>query len=91
MTGARFETFLRHYLAATGPTRLHGGLFTFYTYRWAVQEIADYTTRILFQNSDPEEDRHAWEELAPYLPIRHAEMRAGTHRIEGIIRRVVRG
>lgn len=91
MTGARIETFLRHYLAAAGPTKLHGGLFTFYTYRWAVQEIADYTTRILFRNSDPEEDRHAWAELAPYLPIRHDAIRAGLRRVAEVIRGVAGG
>ncbi len=90
-TGARFEAILRHYLPAAGPTRLHGELFTFYTYRWAIGEIADYTTRILFHGSDPEEDRHAWGELAPYLPIRHAEMRERLREIHEIIRRVQDG
>ena len=90
-TGARFEAILRHYLPAAGPTRLRGELFTFYTYRWAVGEIADYTTRILFHGGDPEEDRHAWERLVPYLPIRHGELRARLREIQGVIRRVQDG
>ncbi len=87
-TGEHFETFLRHYEAAGDRVRLHEGLFEFYLYRWTVQEIADYTTRILFENTDPGEDRHAWEELAPYLPIRHPDIQAELRAIGEVIRRV---
>lgn len=87
-TEERFEAFLHHYLAAHGNARLHRELFEFYTYRWVVQEIADYTTRILFDNTDPREDEHAWEELTPYLPIRHGELQAGLREIGEVLRRV---
>ncbi len=87
-TGERFEAFLCRYLATVGRVELHERLFAFYTYRWTVQEIADYTTRILFRNTDPMEDRHAWEELAPYLPIRHTTMQADLRAIGEVIGRV---
>lgn len=87
-TGERFEAFLRHYLAAYGEVQLHQELFELYSYRWVVQEIADYTTRILFDNTDPREDEHAWEELTPYLPIRRGELQAGLREIGEVLRRV---
>jgi hypothetical protein len=45
--------FLRRDAAAYGKVRLHEALFTLYEYRWVVQDIADYTTRTLIQNSHP--------------------------------------
>jgi thiamine kinase-like enzyme len=84
----RFELFLRQYLARYGPVRLHPEVFAFYLYRWVAQEIADYSTRILFSNVDPAEDEHAWTELQPYLPAHHAELEAGVRRVEEVIRRV---
>lgn len=75
-TGPSFESFLRQYWAAYGAVRLHRNLFAFYHYRWAVQEIADFTTRILFRNTTCIEDEHAWAELQPYLPIQHREIEA---------------
>lgn len=90
-TGPRFEPFLRRYLAVRGPLRFHPRLFTFFAYRWAAQEIADYTTRLLFRNTCLEEDEHAWVELAPYLPIRHGEIEDGVREAETVIRRVGAG
>ena len=87
-TGERFEAVLALYAGATGTVRLHEPLFAFYTYRWTLQEIADYATRILFRNVDPDEDRHAWEELAPYLPIRHEVIQADLRAIGQVIRQV---
>src|SRR5258705_9834156 len=43
----RFEAFLRQYLSINRGARLHAEAFAYYHYRWTVQEIADYTTRIL--------------------------------------------
>jgi hypothetical protein len=63
------EPFLRRYLTRTGPLRLHLELFVYYAFRWALQEIADYTTRLLLIDSTPEEQQHAWQELQPYLPL----------------------
>jgi aminoglycoside phosphotransferase (APT) family kinase protein len=70
------EEFLSHYLTTSGRLRFHGQLIRFYHYRWAAQEIADYSTRILFGKATEQEDEHAWAELQPYLPVRHAEIEA---------------
>jgi Ser/Thr protein kinase RdoA (MazF antagonist) len=83
-----FEAFLRQYLAIHPQARLHADVFAFYHYRWTVQEIADYTTRILFRNVDPAEDEHAWAELQPYVPAPHADMASGVHRIEATLARL---
>ena len=87
-TGEQFALFLRHYVAATGTRTCHLDLFAFYFYRWALQEIADYTTRILFRNLDPLEDEHAWQSLQPYLPIRHAQIAHGTDEVQAVLRMI---
>lgn len=84
-TGERFAPFLRAYTAVTGAVRLHAPLFTFYSYRWALQEIADYTTR-LFSAGTVEEHDYAWGELQPYLPIRHTAIRMSVDETARIIR-----
>ncbi len=84
----RFELFLRRYLETYGKVRLHEDAFAFYLYRWVVQEIADYSTRILFQNVYPEEDEHAWAELMLYLPTRHEDIDVSLCRIMEVVRRV---
>ena len=76
-TGDRFAAFLDAYLNRTGHARLHPDLFTFYLYRWVLQEIADYTSRILLEPSDQHEHAHAWQELQPYLPIPHTSIAMG--------------
>lgn len=76
-TGERFESFLRRYLEVSGAVRLHRTLFAFYFYRWVVQEIADYTARILTGPGDADAEAHAWEELQPYLPTQHAALESG--------------
>ncbi|MGN6697541.1 MAG: phosphotransferase enzyme family protein [Thermomicrobiales bacterium] len=81
---ARAEYFLRHYTREYGPLALHEPVVTFYAYRWVVQEIADYTTRILFHNTDPAEDEHDWTELQPYLPVRHGDIAATVRRAMAI-------
>ncbi len=89
-TGEQFEAFLPAYLARSGPIRLHRLLFAFYLYRWTMQEIADYTARILRPETTPAGAEHAWSKLQPYLPIPHGEIRDGVtavmatlHRLEG--------
>jgi hypothetical protein len=57
--------------------RLHRTLFAFYFYRWAVQEIADYTARILADPGDADAEAYAWKELQPYLPTQHAALESG--------------
>ncbi len=84
----RFETFLRQYLTVNRQARLHAEVFAFYQYRWVMQEIADYTTRIMFRNVDSAEDEHAWAELQPYVPTNHADNRAGIRQIEEVLARI---
>lgn len=84
----RFELSLRHYLDITGPVPLHAPAFAYYAHLWVVQEIADYSTRILLTNTDRAEDEHAWECLTPYLPIPHADLHAGIEEIEAVLRGV---
>jgi aminoglycoside phosphotransferase (APT) family kinase protein len=76
-TGEHFDAFVPAYLEQSRPIRLHRLLFSFYLYRWAMQEIADYATRILRPETTPDEAEHAWAELQPYLPVPHEEIEAG--------------
>jgi aminoglycoside phosphotransferase (APT) family kinase protein len=87
-TGERFEEFLRPYLHACEKVQLHLEMFNFYFYRWAVQEIADYTTRILFQDLEPVENEHAWLELQPYLPIRHRDIAASVEAVQVVLKEI---
>jgi hypothetical protein len=87
-TGPTLEPFLRQYTAPTGPISLHETLFAFYSYRWALQEIADYTTRLLFTNTDLRENAHAWTELSPYLPIPHAAIRESLDETRAVVERM---
>jgi spectinomycin phosphotransferase len=77
---SRAESFLRPYAREYGPLALHEPVVAFYAYRWVGQEIADYTTRILFRNTDSAEDEHSWTELQPYLPVRHGDITASVRR-----------
>lgn len=72
--GERFDFFLRHYSAAFVGVRLREEIFAFYIHRWIVQEIADYSSRILFWNTEEAENEHAWKELTDYLPVRHHDI-----------------
>lgn len=88
-TGERFEPFLAEYKRALGqPIHLHGEIFEFYFYRWVLQEIADYGSRILLKNVEGEELEHAWEELVQYVPIRRDGIRASVRNVRSIIQRV---
>jgi thiamine kinase-like enzyme len=88
-TGDSFAVFLQHYATFTGNLTLHLDLFTFYFYRWTMQEIADYATRILFKEFGPIEVEHAWAELQPYLPIRHMEIAQGVQNVQNVIEHVL--
>jgi Ser/Thr protein kinase RdoA (MazF antagonist) len=77
---SRAESFLRPYAREYGPLALHEPVVAFYAYRWVGQEIADYTTRILFRNTDSAEDEHSWTEPQPYLPVRHGDIPASVRR-----------
>jgi aminoglycoside phosphotransferase (APT) family kinase protein len=84
-TGEGFAAFLRPYALARTSVALHRDVFAFYFYRWALQEIADYATRILFSSLGPEEDEHAWAELQPYLPIRHDLIAEGLAELQAVL------
>jgi hypothetical protein len=87
--GEGFETFLRAYRQARGSLKLHPAVFAFYAYRWTMQEIADYTTRLLVQNLDGVEQEHAWRALRDYLPVRHEAIAEEVRKLEGILSRVL--
>lgn len=87
-TGDNFDVFLQHYARIRPDCTLHHELFAFYFYRWTMQEIADYATRILFRQLGPAEDEHAWAELQAYLPIRHADIAEGVQRVQNLIERI---
>ena len=88
-TGEAFEPFLRQYASLRPGLALDADLFTFYFYRWCLQEIADYAPRILFESLGAAEDAHAWDELQDYLPIRHDSMAAGVQAVAAVMRRVL--
>lgn len=89
-TGDRFASFLRAYLARSGPVRLHVGLFAFYAMRWVLQEIADYAARLLLAPGDADSHAHAWRELQPYLPIPHAALAADLNAVQRALAPFVR-
>ena len=86
--GDDFERFLRRYLSHTGPINLHLPLFTWYDYLWVFQEIADYACPILRGTLQDEEEQHAWEELQPYLPIRHDAIARNAVAVKQVIRQL---
>lgn len=68
-TGERFEIVLESYLAERqNPVTLHADIFGFYIYEWAINEIRDYGTKILFKNKDAQQNEYDWESLQDYLP-----------------------
>ncbi len=88
-TGDTFEVFLGHYARLRPHLTLHREVFEFYFYRWCMQEIADYATRILFRQLGPTEDEHAWAELQDYLPIQHRGIAQGLQEVQRVINRVL--
>jgi aminoglycoside phosphotransferase (APT) family kinase protein len=88
-TGEGFEAFLRTYKRLRQHVVLHAEIFAFYFYRWTMQEIADYATRILFERRGQVEDEHAWAELQPYLPIRHDHIAQGLRELQAVLERVL--
>ncbi len=88
-TGDAFEPFLRQYARLRPHLTLHREVFEFYFYRWSMQEIADYATRILFRQLGPTEDEHAWAELQDYLPVQHNGIAEGVQDVQAVINRVL--
>lgn len=68
-TGERFEIVLERYLTERQDNiSLHADIFGFYIYEWAINEIRDYGTKILFKNDDTTQNEYDWESLQDYLP-----------------------
>ena len=68
-TGERFEVVLERYLTEREcDVSLHADIFGFYIYEWALNEIRDYSTKILFKNKDTQQNEYDWESLQDYLP-----------------------
>ena len=68
-TGERFGVVLESYLAKRrNGAALHADIFGFYIYEWTLNEIRDYGTKILFKNSDTQQNAYDWESLQDYLP-----------------------
>ncbi len=80
-TDDRFSLFLREYAGISGRLALDPDRMQYYHYRWTVQEIADFAERILLQDVDDTEASHAWDELAPYLPVPHEDIAESVARI----------
>jgi len=68
-TGERFDIVLERYLAEREcDVSLHADIFGFYIYEWTLNEIRDYSTKILFKNKDTRQNEYDWESLQDYLP-----------------------
>ena len=77
-TDERFEVVLERYLMERQDNiSLHADIFGFYIYEWAINEIRDYGTKILFKNDDPTQNAYDWESLQDYLPPNRAYMEDG--------------
>ncbi|MGM7722303.1 phosphotransferase [Metabacillus sp. Hm71] len=81
-----FKRFLTSYLMQRPHTIIDEGIFEFYFYRWCLQEIADYGSRILLLNNSEEDMKESWKELQPYLPISHQLIQSRVAEIKRIIR-----
>ena len=77
-TGERFEVVLERYLTERqSDVSLHADIFGFYIYEWTLNEIRDYSTKILFKNRDTQQNEYDWESLQDYLPPDRASMEDG--------------
>lgn len=77
-TGKRFEVVLERYLKERqNEVSLHADIFGFYIYEWTLNEIRDYSTKILFKNKDTQQNEYDWESLQDYLPPDQESMENG--------------
>ncbi len=87
-TGERFEVVLERYLTARqSRVSLHADIFGFYIYEWTLNEIRDYGTKILFKNSDAQQNEYDWESLQDYLPPARELMEDGSVAIRSTLGR----
>ena len=85
-TGERFDVVLDGYVERkrNGVT-LHVDIFGFYIYEWTLNEIRDYSTKILFKNKDTQQNEYDWESLQDYLPPNRELMEDGIAVIQGTL------
>ena len=77
-TGERFEVVLERYLRERQKdVSLHADIFGFYIYEWTLNEIRDYSTKILYKNKDTQQNEYDWESLQDYLPPNRELMEDG--------------
>ena len=87
-TGERFDVVLEDYLKKRqNGVVLHTDIFGFYIYEWALNEIRDYGTKILFKNSDAQQNEYDWESLQDYLPPNREYMEDGIAAIQSTLGR----
>lgn len=81
-TSERFEVVLESYFPARqSEAYLHANIFGFYIYEWTLNEIRDYGTKILFRNSNTEQNAYDWKSLQDYLPPNRDAMESGIEAI----------
>ena len=77
-TGERFEVVLERYIRERhNEVSLHADIFGFYIYEWTLNEIRDYSTKILYKNKDTQQNEYDWESLQDYLPPDRESMEDG--------------
>jgi hypothetical protein len=70
-SGRSLGLFLKEYFRVRANVKLSTEIFAFYFYRWVLQEISDYCSRILYLDTRSREKQHAWRELQDYVPVQH--------------------
>ena len=77
-TGERFDVVLESYLEnRQNEVALYADIFGFYIYEWTLNEIRDYGIKILFKNTDTQQNEYDWESLQDYLPPNRELMEDG--------------
>lgn len=88
-SGQSLGPFLKEYTRFRTRIRLSTEIFAFYYYRWALQEISDYCSRILDFPIGLRERKHAWRELQPYVPVQHRQISRQLGQIDGVLNSVL--
>ena len=86
-TGERFDLFLSVYLRHFQTDTLDLKLFSYYIHEWVLQEIYEFSERMLKSNNE-NQLQHDWQELRQYLPPDFSNLDS---RIEAIQRELERG
>lgn len=87
-TGERFDVVLEGYLGSRrNEVTLYVDIFGFYIYEWTLNEIRDYSTKILLKNNDTQQNEYDWESLQDYLPPNKALMEDGIAAVRSTLKR----